>query len=319
MATSKDSFIRFSKGFTPAPNHSEEAKEFPYSRVIVPLAKKWMNWVQNLEVLIVAPDNIPATGGAMIAVNHTGYWDFVYGGIPAHFNGKRLVRFMAKKEIFDVKGVGALMHSMKHIPVDRADGQASVEEAIRRLHKGQLVGIFPEATISRSFEIKEFRQGAAKIAHDANVPLIPLTIWGSQQVWTKGHKPIWRPKNAKLVIIVGEPVEVTADSAETTERLHSAMVQQLEENRRIYEREFGPMPQGEYWVPASLGGTAPTLEDATVKDREDQAARKRKRAEAKVAEQRRREEEKQQLATAPQWKKPIVRLQQRLARKKAKK
>lgn len=316
MALTKDRFIRLPQGFVPAPNHSEEAGEFPYSRLIVPIAKKWMDWVQNLEVRIVSPDNIPATGGAMIAVNHTGYWDFVYGGIPAHFNGRRLVRFMAKKEIFDVKGVGALMRAMKHIPVDRADGQASVDEAIRRLRKGQLVGIFPEATISRSFEIKEFRQGAAKIAYDANVPLIPLTIWGSQQVWTKGHKPIWRPKNAKLVMIVGEPVEVTADATETTDRLHRAMVQQLEENRRIYEREFGPMPKGEYWVPASMGGTAPSLEEATIKDREDQAKRKRKRAEAQVEEKRRREKEQQQLAAAPNWKKPIVKLQQQMNRKK---
>lgn len=269
--------IHLPDDFTPAPKH-REAKEPVYGRIIIPLAKLWMKYVQRLDVEIIGAENIPAEGGAMIAVNHTGYWDFVYGGIPAHFNGRRLVRFMAKKEIFDVKGVGALMRAMKHIPVDRADGQASVDEAIARLRKGQLVGIFPEATISRSFEIKEFRQGAAKIAHDAGVPLIPLTIWGSQQVWTKGHKPIWRPKDARLVLIVGEPVEVTDDAAETTERLHDTMVKQLERTRKVYADRFGEMPKGMYWVPASMGGTAPTLEEATAKDRADAAARKAKRA-----------------------------------------
>lgn len=269
--------IHLPDDFTPAPKH-REAKELVYGRIIIPLAKLWMKYVQRLDVEIIGAENIPAEGGAMIAVNHTGYWDFVYGGIPAHFNGRRLVRFMAKKEIFDVKGVGALMRAMKHIPVDRADGQASVDEAIARLRRGQLVGIFPEATISRSFEIKEFRQGAAKIAHDAGVPLIPLTIWGSQQVWTKGHKPIWRPKDARLVLIVGEPVEVTDDAAETTERLHDTMVKQLERTRKVYADRFGEMPKGMYWVPASMGGTAPTLEEATAKDRADAAARKAKRA-----------------------------------------
>ncbi|AHI02334.1 acyltransferase [Corynebacterium falsenii DSM 44353] len=269
--------IHLPDDFTPAPKH-REAKEPVYGRIIIPLAKLWMKYVQRLDVEIIGAENIPAEGGAMIAVNHTGYWDFVYGGIPAHFNGRRLVRFMAKKEIFDVKGVGALMRAMKHIPVDRADGQASVDEAIARLRQGQLVGIFPEATISRSFEIKEFRQGAAKIAHDAGVPLIPLTIWGSQQVWTKGHKPIWRPKDARLVLIVGEPVEVTDDAAETTERLHDTMVKQLERTRKVYADRFGEMPKGMYWVPASMGGTAPTLEEATAKDRADAAARKAKRA-----------------------------------------
>lgn len=268
-----------------APRKHRENSEMPYGRIIVPLAKAWMRWVQRLEVVILHPENIPTEGGAMIAVNHTGYWDFVYGGIPAHFNGGRLVRFMAKKEIFDVRGAGALMRAMKHIPVDRAAGQASVDEAIARLRAGQLVGIFPEATISRSFEIKEFRLGAAKIAHDAGVPLIPLTIWGSQRIWTKGRKPVWRPKNGRLVMVVGKPVEVTEDAVATTAALHDAMVAQLDETRKVYVERFGAMPEGEFWVPAALGGTAPTLEEATAKDRADAAARKAKRAQEEAQRQ----------------------------------
>lgn len=256
----------------------KEGREFPYGRPIIGLAIAWMRYMQRLEVHVVNPQGIPLDGGAMLAVNHTGYWDFVYGGIAAHLHGKRLVRFMAKKEIFDVKGVGALMHAMKHIPVDRADGQASADEAVRRLRAGQLVGIFPEATISRSFEIKEFRQGAAKIAHEAGVPLIPVTIWGSQAIWTKGHKPIWRPRNARLVIVVGEPVAVTADAIATTETLHATMVEQLDRTRELYTQRYGAMPAGEWWVPAAMGGTAPTLEEATAQDRADHEARKARRA-----------------------------------------
>ncbi|HIW96064.1 MAG TPA: 1-acyl-sn-glycerol-3-phosphate acyltransferase [Candidatus Corynebacterium gallistercoris] len=269
--------IELPNDHTDLPKH-REAREPIYGRVIIPLAKLWMRYVQRLDVIVEGVENIPSDGGAMIAVNHTGYWDFVYGGIPAHFRGGRLVRFMAKKEIFNVRGVGWLMRKMKHIPVDRADGQASVDEAIARLKKGQLVGIFPEATISRSFEVKEFRQGAAVIAREAGVPLVPLTIWGSQKIWTKGYKPVWRPKDAKLVMMVGSPVPVGEDAAETTTRLREAMVQQLERTRAVYEERFGAMPAGEHWVPASMGGTAPTLEEATAKDRADAAARKAKRA-----------------------------------------
>ena len=200
---------------------------------------------------------------------------------------------------------------MKHIPVDRANGQGSVREAISRLKAGQIVGIFPEATISRSFEIKEFRQGAAKIAHDAEVPLVPVTIWGSQRVWTKGRKPTWRPKDGRLVIKVGKPIDVTADSAETTERLHAAMVKQLEETQAEYERLYGPMPKGEYWVPARRGGSAPTLEEATVKDRADQVARKRKRAEAQEAQQRRQQEMAQERERATGINKVLVTVRQK--------
>ncbi|WP_238596877.1 lysophospholipid acyltransferase family protein [Corynebacterium heidelbergense] len=262
------------------PAKHPESRELFYGRIIIPSAKAWMALVQRLQVHVYHPERIPVNGGGVIAVNHTGYWDFVYGGIPAFAQGGRLVRFMAKKEIFDVRGVGAVMRAMKHIPVDRAAGAESTAEAIRRVRKGQLVGIFPEATISRSFEIKEVKQGAAKIAYEGSVPLIPLAIWGSQRVWTKGRKPVWRPRGVNLVMAVGEPVEVSANSAETTERLHAAMQKTLKDVQERFVGLYGEMPKGEFWVPASMGGSAPTLEAATVEDREAQEKRKRDRAEA---------------------------------------
>ncbi len=291
------------KGFTvtPAlpdtPPHAESREPF-YGRIIIPFAKLWMRRMQHLTVEIQHPERIPASGGAVIAVNHTGYWDFVFGGIPAAYQGGRLVRFMAKKEIWDAPVAGPVMTWMHHIPVDRADGMASVREAEDRARDGQLIGIFPEATISRSFEIKEFKDGAARIAHEAGVPLVPVVIWGSQRIWTKGRKPIWRPKKASLILSVGEPVEVTDDAKETTARLHDAMVAQLDEVRARYDELYGPFPAGEYWMPASLGGSAPSLEDATAKDRADAQQRREERA-------AREAEKAANPAAAPEKKKPL--------------
>lgn len=270
------------KGFelptgTPDVPAHPESKELFYGRIIIPFAKLWMRRVQRLTVEIHHPERIPRDGGAVLAVNHTGYWDFVFGGVPAAVNGGRLVRFMAKKEIWDHWLAGPAMSGCRHIPVDRADGGASVREATRRSGEGELVGIFPEATISRSFEIKEFKDGAARIAQDAGVPLIPVVLWGSQRIWTKGRKPIWRPKDASLIISVGDPVDVSGTPRDVTERLHEAMVTGLEEARARYAERFGPFPDGEYWMPASLGGSAPSLEEATARDREDAAKRKEER------------------------------------------
>ncbi|WP_288802066.1 1-acyl-sn-glycerol-3-phosphate acyltransferase [Corynebacterium dentalis] len=284
--------FNFAEGFTPSSGHPE-SKEPIYGRTIIPLAKLWMRFGQRLQIFLKNPENVPREGGAILAVNHTGYWDFVYGPIPAHFNGGRLVRFMAKKEIWDSPVAGPLMSAMRHIPVDRADGAASVKEAVRRLRGGELVGIFPEATISRSFEIKELRQGAAVIAEEAEVPLIPMIIWGSQRIWTKSHKPTWFPKDAKLVMVVGKSVPISDDSVETTERLRAAMQSLLEEAREEYVKRFGPMPEGEFWVPSVLGGSAPTLEEATIQDRQDHENRKKQRAEAEAAASGRRKEEQQ--------------------------
>ena len=94
---------------------------------------------------------------------------------------------MAKREVFDHSVGGPVMRSMHHISVDRADGGASLDEALRYLQAGEVVGIFPEATISRSFEVKELKTGATRIAAQAGVPLVPVVLWGTQRMMTKDH------------------------------------------------------------------------------------------------------------------------------------
>jgi 1-acyl-sn-glycerol-3-phosphate acyltransferase len=90
-------------------------------------------------------ENVPRTGVAVLAFNHVSYVDFVFGGFAAQ-PSKRLVRFMAKKEIFDHRYAGPLMRSLHHIPVDRSDGMPSYERALEYLAAGEIVGLFPEAT-----------------------------------------------------------------------------------------------------------------------------------------------------------------------------
>ena len=133
--------------------------------------------------------------------------DFTYAGLAAQ-PAKRLVRFMAKKEVFDHRISGPLMRGMHHIPVDREAGSASFREALTALKNGEIVGVFPEATISRSFELKEFKAGAVRMAAAARVPLLPAVIWGSQRVWTKDHpKQLGRTKTP-ITVRVGEPITV---------------------------------------------------------------------------------------------------------------
>ncbi len=149
-------------------------------------------------------EHVPREGGALLAFNHVSYIDFVLGGLAAQ-PSKRLVRFMAKREVFDHTVGGPVMRSMHHISVDRADGGASLEEALRYLQAGEVVGIFPEATISRSFEVKELKTGAARIAAQAGVPLVPVVLWGTQRMMTKDH-PRDFSRGKTIGIRVGEPM-----------------------------------------------------------------------------------------------------------------
>jgi 1-acyl-sn-glycerol-3-phosphate acyltransferase len=183
---------------------------------------------------------------------------------------------MAKQEVFDHKITGPIMRSLRHIPVDRQDGAASYEAAVRNLKDGELVGVYPEATISRSFEIKEFKSGAVRMAVEAGVPIVPHIIWGAQRIWTKGHpKKLWRPK-VPIMVLVGEPIEPTLATEEMKGLLHSRMQHLLERAQELY----GPHPAGEFWVPHRLGGGAPSLAEAARLDAEEAALRAARRAQA---------------------------------------
>jgi 1-acyl-sn-glycerol-3-phosphate acyltransferase len=218
----------------------------------------------DLRIDIVGGEHIPATGGAVVAVNHTGYLDFALAALPFWRERGRLVRFMAKQEVFTHRVSGPLMRAMGHIPVDRAAGAASFRAAVEALRAGELVGVFPEATISRSFCLREFKSGATRMARAAGVPLIPVTLWGSQRVWTKGRKPTIRAaRHIPISITIGAPLRTErGPAADAT--LAEAMSALLDATRARYPERPGADP---WWVPAHLGGTAPTLERAAELDR----------------------------------------------------
>ncbi|WP_024801299.1 1-acyl-sn-glycerol-3-phosphate acyltransferase [Nocardia sp. BMG51109] len=249
----------------------------PVYRTIIGLART-LFFAQGLKFDVRGDENIPATGGAVIAINHTGYMDFTYAGLPAR-TPKRYIRFMAKKEVFDDKISGPIMRSLKHIPVDRSAGADSYHAAVEYLRRGELVGVYPEATISRSFEIKEFKSGAARMAIEADVPIIPMVIWGAQRVWTKGHPKRLGRTNTPISIAVGEPLrpagtsdDVAETAAELTSTLRSTMQRLLAELQQDYVHESGA-----YWVPARLGGSAPTLAEADAMDAAEAAEKAARR------------------------------------------
>ncbi len=206
-------------------------------------------------------ENIPRTGGAVLAMNHTGYMDFTYAGLAARASG-RYVRFMAKESIWGNPVAGPLMRGMHHIPVDRDAGAASFRAAVEALRAGEIVGVFPEATISMSFELKEFKSGTVRMAQMARVPVLPMTIWGSQRVWTKGRPKRLGRTGIPIFITVGAPITPgrgAAGAEAANAELRSVMTAQLHEQQGRYPELTGAELA---CLPARLGGTAPTPEQA---------------------------------------------------------
>ena len=233
--------------------------------------------VQGLQFRLEGTEHVPREGGAVMVLNHIGYMDFTYAGLAA-LPAKRLVRFMAKREVFDHRFSGPLMRGMHHISVDRDAGSASFREALTALKNGEIVGVFPEATISRSFQLKEFKAGAVRMAAAARVPLLPAVIWGSQRVWTKDHpKRLGRTKTP-ITVRVGEPLTVPpkADMAEVTDVLRARMTAMLHEVQQQYPQRPAD-PSEAWWLPADMGGSAPTLEQAAQRDAAERDERARSR------------------------------------------
>lgn len=258
--------------FVESPVNRDEAVERFYQGVVGTLRRVMR--AAKIDMTVVGAENIPAEGGALIAGNHTGYADFILLGTGPFLRGERLVRFMAKSSLFDVRGLGWLLRKMKHVPVDRAKGGASIAPAVEMLQEGNLIGIFPEATISRSFELAEFKTGAARIAKQAGVPLVPCVIWGSQRIWTKDlPKRFWR---VPVIVRYGAPIDLTGDAEADTAELKRQMQVLLDDSRTEYADLAGP-GTGEPWMPASLGGTAPTIEQAEEIYAEERAARDAKK------------------------------------------
>ncbi|WP_028643742.1 lysophospholipid acyltransferase family protein [Nocardioides sp. URHA0020] len=225
--------------------------------------------------VMTGTEHVPRTGGVLLACNHIGYVDFVYGGLAANPSG-RLVRFMAKRELFDHSLVGPLMRSLHHIEVDRGAGESSARTAIDYLRRGEAVGIFPEATISRSMELKEFKTGAVRIAAEAGVPVVPVVMWGTQRMMTKDH-PRDFSRGKTIALTVGAPLHPTgADPVAETEELRSVMAGLLDETIRSYPSE--EQPTGSWWLPAAYGGSAPTPDEALRLDAEERRIRAERRA-----------------------------------------
>ena len=234
---------------------------------------------QGMRLDVRDADAVPATGGAVIAINHTSYVDFIPAAIGVYRGGRRC-RYMIKSEMMDNPLVRFLITHTHTVPVDRSAGAEAYAQAVENLRQGYVVGVYPEATISRSFELKDFKTGAVRMAQSAAVPIVPCIVWGAQRQWTKtgdtvgGSSRDMGRSHIPVTVRFGDPIECAGDPVAETARLKSVMSALLDDVRAGY----GEHPSGAYWVPASMGGGAPTLAQARVIEEQDDARKAELRA-----------------------------------------
>lgn len=257
----------------------------------------------RLKRQVTGADNIPSTGGAVMAMTHFGYLEFALVEWVTWLHNRRRIRFMVQKAAYKNPIVAWLLRGMRHIPVDMSDGSTAYELAVAALRRGELVGVFPEAGVSASFIVRELKTGAARLAADAGVPIIPVAGWGGHRLLTKNRRVRGRERfGVPVTFAIGEPIypespptsaqsavfaSTAADSpgqdgARTTTAVLCATLQKLTDE---LQDDYPVDGTGQWWQPRHLGGGAPSLEEAAAAD---EARRLKRLAEVeRLAEEKR--------------------------------
>ena len=254
-----------SKDASRSRDHTASGFEPVYSSAVAVGRALFGFW--RLKPRVIGAENIPDTGGAVIAMTHFGYFEFALVEWMTFLHNRRRIRFMAKKEAFDKPLVGGLLRAMKHISVDRKAGAAAYEDAVAALKRGELIGVFPEAGVSASMTVRELKTGAARLAAEAGVPVIPVSVWGGQRLMTKGHKARFSERfGVDISFTFGSPIIVTSedDIIAATDALRETLQEMVDSEQAAYPVDG----TGQWWQPQSRGGTAPTPEEAAAAEAE---------------------------------------------------
>jgi 1-acyl-sn-glycerol-3-phosphate acyltransferase len=185
----------------------------------------WFKW--NIEGI----ENIPSEGPALLAFNHIAYLDPLAAGYVVDEAG-RVPRFLAKSELFEDKRIAWALKGAKQIEVKRGTyhAPAALGDAIRALHRGEIVVVFPEGTITTDPDLRPMpaKTGIARVTLQAGVPVIPAALWGTANIWPKGYRKRWRPRQ-DILVRVGEPKLFTGnpDSREDWRRVATAVMDEI--------------------------------------------------------------------------------------------
>ncbi|WP_454698047.1 lysophospholipid acyltransferase family protein [Arthrobacter humicola] len=229
----------------------------------------------RIRVIVTGREHLPPPGplngpsrqvvpgeGAVVAITHFGYLDFAFAEMLLWNHNRAELRYLVTQGAADHWLAGPAISAAGHVVVPYGSGSGAYDAAVAKLHAGEYIAVLPEAGVSRSFTVRDCKTGAVRMAAEAGVPIIPVSVWGAHRLMTRRHgfSPLraWR---APVRIHVGEPLlpgdlpDPVRDAQPATGRLRSIL--QAGIDAAIADFPLPPRP-GAWWMPAHLGGGAPT-------------------------------------------------------------
>ena len=194
------------------------------------LGRAWVRWIIatfGVAIDVEGLENVPTHAPVILMSNHQSQADIaaIVSSLPRSVN----FRFVAKKELVRVPIFGQVLVASGHIIIDRGNREravASLHRAAERIRAGTSVIVFPEGTRSANGNLQAFKSGPFHLAVEAQVPIIPVTVSGSQRVTPKGQI---RVERGRVKIVYGKPIPtrgVTIDERKLLEaRVRDAIAQ----------------------------------------------------------------------------------------------
>ena len=172
---------------------------------------------------VVGQENIPMSGGVLLAPNHRSYLDPVVLGISS----KRQLYFMAKEELFNNAVSRYVLSHLHAFPVKRGRiDRDTLKRSLRILDQGRVLMIFPEGTIPPGMDSREGKPGIAWLALKSEVPVVPVKITGSDKLLPDGE--IF-PKSGKARIVFGRPISFNSEGKGRKEQIKAMTEKIIEE------------------------------------------------------------------------------------------
>jgi 1-acyl-sn-glycerol-3-phosphate acyltransferase len=159
-------------------------------------------FISGSRVKVVGRQNVSEYQSYIFCCNHQSYFDIyiLLGYLPYK------VMFISKETVFKVPLIGWAMKALGYIPLDRSNPRKallSIRCALKQLEKGYSLILFPEGTRSTDGRVQEFKSGSMRLAFESASSVVPVSIYGSGKIQSKGSMKI---KGQKVALVIGKPM-----------------------------------------------------------------------------------------------------------------
>ena len=215
-------------------------------------------WNLSVKYRFHGRENLPQSGALVLAPNHYSEIDPLVMGVAAWKLG-RAPRFLAKASLFKNPVLGWLLRTSGQIPVERAGSKshAALRAAEELVEKGRMVIVYPEGSLTRDPDLWPMRgkTGAARIALERGIPLIPAAHWGTQAILPRYGKKVSLFPRKTVDVIIGEPLDLSKyrDRGLDPATLNAATAELMDAIAALLAELRGEQAPAKRWDPTQHG------------------------------------------------------------------